>query len=116
MSIKIRLAQTGKKNAPAFKIVAAQTRTKRNGKFLDILGDFNPTISGKPTIDKVRLDVWVQKGALLTEPIKRMMEGTYKYTKYNPKAEKTEKEGEQSSNDGVKGGNTRHSNGVTEEK
>jgi small subunit ribosomal protein S16 len=88
MSIKIRLAKTGKKNAPAFKIVVAQTRTKRNGKYLDILGDYNPVMGGKPVIDKTKLDEWVKKGALITEPVKKMVEGTYKYEKYNPKAEK----------------------------
>lgn len=91
MSVKIRLAKTGKKNAPAYKIVVAQTRTKRNGKYLDILGDFNPTMGGKPVIDKVKLDEWVKKGALLTESVKKMVEGTYKYLKYDPKAEKASK-------------------------
>ncbi|MFA5776392.1 MAG: 30S ribosomal protein S16 [Patescibacteria group bacterium] len=89
MSIKIRLAKTGKKNAPAYKVVVAQTRTKRNGKYLDILGDFNPTMGGKPVIDKAKLDEWVKKGALITDPVKKMIEGTYKYVKYNPKAEKS---------------------------
>jgi small subunit ribosomal protein S16 len=88
MSIKIRLANTGKRNAPAFKIVVAQTRSKRNGKFLAILGDFNPTMGGKPVIDKSKLDEWVKKGALLTDSVKEMVEGTYKYIKYNPKATK----------------------------
>lgn len=91
MSIKIRLAKTGKKNAPTYKVVVAQTRTKRNGKYLDILGDFNPTMGGKPVIDKVKLDEWVKKGALLTESVKKMVEGTYKYLKYDPKAEKASK-------------------------
>lgn len=118
MSIKIRLAKIGKKNAPAYKVVVAETRSKRNGKFLDILGDFNPTGIGKPVIDKVKLDAWVQKGALITDSVKEMLAGNYKYTKYNPKAEKeiasppeadrddesivTASEVKQSSNDDVK--------------
>ena len=92
MSIKIRLAKTGKKNAPTYKVVVAETKSKRNGKFLDILGDFNPAGVGKPMIDKVKLDAWVQKGALLTDSVKKMVAGTYKYTKYNPKAEKAVEE------------------------
>jgi len=90
MSIKVRLAKTGKRNSPAYKIVVAQTRSKRNGKYLDILGDFNPTMGGKPVIDKIKLAEWVKKGALLTDSVKEMVEGTYKYSKYNPKAEKAE--------------------------
>lgn len=91
MSIKIRLAKTGKKNAPAFRVVATQTRTKRNGKFLAVLGDFNPTMGGKPVIDKFALEAWVKKGARLTEPVKQMLEGKYAYKKYKPKAEKEQK-------------------------
>lgn len=90
MSIKIRLAKTGKRNAPAYKVVVAETRSKRNGKFLAIIGEFNPVMKGKPVIDKAKLEEWVGKGALLTEPVKAMLEGTYTYVKYNPKAEKAE--------------------------
>jgi len=92
MSIKIRLAKTGKKNAPAFRVVATQTRTKRNGEFLAVLGEFNPAMGGKPVIDKSAVEVWIKKGGLLTEPVKQMLEGKYVYKKYNPKAKKEQKE------------------------
>ena len=92
MSIKIRLAKTGKKNAPAFRVVATQTRTKRNGEFLAVLGEFNPAMGGKPVIDKSAVEAWIKKGALLTEPVKQMLEGKYVYKKYNPKAEKEQKD------------------------
>lgn len=92
MSIKIRLAKLGKKNAPAYKVVVAQTRSKRNGKFLDLLGEFNPVTDAKPTVNQVKLDQWIAKGAQITDAVKQMLEGTYKYAKYNPKAEKASKE------------------------
>jgi len=92
MSIKIRLAKTGKKNAPAFRVVATQTRTKRNGEFLAVLGEFNPAMGGKPVIDKSAVEAWIKKGALLTEPVKQMLEGKYVYKKYNPKAEREQKD------------------------
>lgn len=98
MSIKIRLAKIGKRNAPAYKVVVSQTRAKRNGKFLDLLGEFNPIMGGKPIINKEKLDEWVKKGALVTDAVKQMLEGTYKYTKYNPKAEKASKEVEDLNN------------------
>lgn len=88
MSIKIRLARIGKKNAPTFRVVVSQTRSKRNGKFLDILGDFNPTMGGKPVVDKAKVDEWIKKGALVTDSVKSILAGTYKYAKYSPKAEK----------------------------
>lgn len=99
MSIKIRLAKLGKKNAPAYKVVVSQTRAKRNGKFLAILGEFNPVMGGKPAIDKEKLDEWVKKGAQVTESVKQMLDGSYKYVKYNPKAEKASKEEESSKNE-----------------
>lgn len=88
MSIKIRLARTGKKSAPTFKVVASQTHTKRNGKFLDILGHFNPAVDGKPVINKAKVDEWVKKGALVTDSVRKMLDGSYKHIKYSPKIEK----------------------------
>lgn len=80
----------GKKNAPTYRVVVAQTRGKRNGEFLDTLGDFNPASKGKPVIDALKMAAWVKKGALVTDAVKSMVEGTYTYTKYNPKVEKTQ--------------------------
>ncbi len=90
MSIKIRLAKTGKKNAPAFRIVVSQTRTKRNGKFLAVLGNFNPNAGGEPVIDRPAIDAWVKKGALLTEAVRKLLGGKYVYKKYDPKSEQTD--------------------------
>lgn len=95
MSVKIRLAKIGKKNAPIYRLVVSQTKTKRNGRFLDILGTYDPTKSVKNfEFDKQKYDEWVSKGALPTESAKELVEGTYKYVKYNPRAEKEEKKEE----------------------
>ena len=88
MSIKIRLAKTGKKNAHAFRIVVSQTRTKRNGAFLDIVGNFNPAISTKLVADREAIAAWVKKGAILTNPVKKMLDGKYTFVKYSPKTSK----------------------------
>lgn len=88
MSIKIRLARTGKKNSPAFRVVVSQTRAKRNGRFLAVLGCFNPAMGEKPAIDTKAVEEWVKKGALLTEPVKKMLNGKYSYKRYDPKGEK----------------------------
>ena len=42
MSVSIRLAKFGKKNAPTYKVVVANTKDKRNGRFIDVLGFYNP--------------------------------------------------------------------------
>ncbi len=83
MSIKIRLSKIGKKNAPAFKIVVAQERDKRNGKPLDVLGHFNP--SHTPAlfdIDKKKYQEWLEKGAQASEAVVKLVEGKYEFQPY----------------------------------
>lgn len=96
MSVTIRLARVGKKNAPAYKIVVAQTRDKRTGKYLDVLGYFNPSESPDSyEIDKDKYQEWKDKGALSTEAVEKLVAGTYEYKVYNPNAaEEAEEAGE----------------------
>jgi len=97
MSVTIRLARIGKKNAPAYKIVVSNTRDKRNGRFLDVLGYFNPSESAATyRINKDKYNEWKGKGALSTDAVEKLVAGTYEYKVYNPngKAEKAEAEGE----------------------
>lgn len=83
MSITIRLSRTGRKNLPAYKIVVANTKDKRSGRYIDVLGYYNPS-STKDTfgIDKEKLTEWKGKGALVTEAIVKLSEGKYEYVKY----------------------------------
>lgn len=90
MSIKIKLARTGKKNTPMFRVVVSQTKTKRNGRFLDVLGHFDPLVSKNIKINKEKLESWIKKGAELTNSVKKALDGNYVYTKYSPKIEKTQ--------------------------
>ncbi|EKE00380.1 MAG: 30S ribosomal protein S16 [uncultured bacterium] len=91
MSVTIRLARMGKKNAPTYKIVATNTRDKRNGKFLDILGFYNPIGSEvQSQIDTKKVEEWQSKGAMTSEAVKKILEGKYQYTKYSPKGDKTQ--------------------------
>ncbi len=96
MSITIRLAKFGKRNAPTYRIVVANTRDKRNGRFLDILGHFNPDLPAKQafSMDEKKYQDWRSKGALVTDAVEKLVEGTYEYKKYEPKksAEKQPKE------------------------
>jgi small subunit ribosomal protein S16 len=89
MSVTIRLAKVGKKNAPSYKVVVSNTRDKRTGKFLDVLGFYNP--SHQPAlleIDKDKVNEWKSRGALSTVAVDKLLEGKYTYTKYNPKGSK----------------------------
>lgn len=93
MSVKIRLAKFGKRHAPSYRVVVTHTRTKRNGKYLEIIGHFNPSDPTKDLVlDKEKYDEWVKKGAQQTEAVKKLYDGTYEYKKYEPKKTGTEED------------------------
>jgi len=86
MSVSIRLAQFGKKNAPSFRVVVTKTRSKRDGSFIDIIGHYNPSDPAQPfVVDKKVYEEWVGKGAIASEAVKQLIEGKYEFKKYSPK-------------------------------
>lgn len=100
MSVTIRLAKIGKRHAPSYKVVVANTRDKRNGKFLEILGYYNPT--KKPEefkIDNALYEEWKGKGALISEAVEKLVAGEYEYVKYEPNKKKEEESKEESRQD-----------------
>lgn len=96
MSVTIRLARTGKKNAPSYKIVVANTKDKRSGRFLDVLGHYNPSCQPELfKMDKKKYEEWKKKGALCTKAVENLAVGTYTYIKYVPKTKKKGEEKEE---------------------
>lgn len=86
MSVKIRLAITGKKNQPSYRIVAADTHSKRDGKFLEILGFANDQSIEKFKYNKEKINEWLKKGAQITPAVSRLLEtGILKKPKTSPK-------------------------------
>jgi small subunit ribosomal protein S16 len=64
MSVKIRMKRVGTKNTPAFRIVVANSRSPRDGKFIEEIGTYNPLKQGENfTIDLDRAQYWISKGA-----------------------------------------------------
>lgn len=91
MSVKIRLTKIGKRNQIQYRIVAQDTRTKRDGKFLEILGNFNPKAGEKLILKKDEYDAWVKKGAKPTPSLSYLLENgklpkKVKKAKVEPKA------------------------------
>jgi small subunit ribosomal protein S16 len=71
--VKIRLARTGKRNAPFFRIVVTDARTKRNGRIIEKIGFYDPkTKPPKLKFDQKRLDYWLSQGAQMTETVKKL--------------------------------------------
>lgn len=68
MAVKIRLARAGAKKAPFYRVIAADGRAPRDGRFLEILGRYNPR--SEPSfveLDLLKVDAWISKGAQPTE-------------------------------------------------
>jgi small subunit ribosomal protein S16 len=74
MSVKIRLQRHGKKGKPFYSIVAADARAKRDGKFLEKLGTYNPNVN--PAIIELNIDGavnWLQNGAQPTDTARAIL-------------------------------------------
>jgi small subunit ribosomal protein S16 len=64
MSVKIRMKRVGAKNTPAFRIVVADSRSPRDGKFIEEIGAYNPLKKGDNFSLKLdRAQYWLSKGA-----------------------------------------------------
>jgi small subunit ribosomal protein S16 len=64
LSVKIRLRRIGAKKHPFYRLVVADTRSPRDGKFIEILGTYDPmTEPVKLNIDQEKVKAWLQKGA-----------------------------------------------------
>jgi small subunit ribosomal protein S16 len=89
MAVKIRLTRLGDKGSPFYRVVATESRSPRDGKFLEVLGTYNPlTEPPEIKIDKDLAKRWLDNGALPTDTAKKVLElaEVIKPTKYKPKA------------------------------
>jgi small subunit ribosomal protein S16 len=92
MSVTIRLSRIGRKNQPSYKLVVSNTRDKRNGRYVEVLGYYNPFDPEKKySYNKELFDKWVKNGALVTDAVKKLIENKYEYVKYDPKKIKEDK-------------------------
>jgi small subunit ribosomal protein S16 len=77
MAVRIRLTRYGKKNRPFFRIAVFDSRTRRDGRYLENLGLFDPLVQDvkkKLTINVARLQHWVGQGALPTPKVEKLLE------------------------------------------
>jgi small subunit ribosomal protein S16 len=77
MAVKIRLARHGAKKKPFYRIVAAQTEAPRDGRFLEILGTYNPLSDPAGVqLKEDRVLEWLSKGAQPTDTVKSLLQKT----------------------------------------
>ncbi len=78
MSLRIRLARAGTKKRPVYHVVVADSRSPRDGRFIERLGYFNPLLP-KEKAERIKLDLdkvkaWLAKGALPTDRVLRFLD------------------------------------------
>jgi small subunit ribosomal protein S16 len=102
MSLKIRLARAGTKKRPFYHVVVADSRSPRDGRFIERLGHFNPLLPKEKT-ERLKLDLdkvkaWLAKGALPTDRVLRFLDeaGVMKRTaRNNPQKAKPKKKAQE---------------------
>ncbi len=76
MAVRLRLKRIGKKKQPCYRIIAADVRNPRDGKFIETIGYYHPlakTEEDKVKISKEKLEEWLRKGAKPSETVKDLI-------------------------------------------
>jgi small subunit ribosomal protein S16 len=77
VAVKIRLMRMGKKKQPTYRVVAADARSPRDGRFIEILGTYQPRQDPSVIlIDNAKVVQWLQKGAQPTETVAKLLKIT----------------------------------------
>jgi small subunit ribosomal protein S16 len=72
--VKLRLMRMGKKKQPTYRIVAADSRSPRNGRFIEIIGNYNPrTDPSTLNVENEKAVAWLRKGAQPTETVEKLL-------------------------------------------
>src|SRR3954453_3534468 len=79
MSVSIRLRREGAKNRPYYKIVVADSRSPRDGKFIEIIGTYDPKKPGHNcTLDAARAQYWIERGAQPSDTVRSLIKKSKK--------------------------------------
>ena len=74
MAVSIRLRREGSLNNPYYKVVVADQRSPRDGKFIEIIGNYDPKKTGdNANIDLARVDYWVTNGAQPSDTVRSII-------------------------------------------
>ena len=73
--VAIRLRRIGSNRRPAYRVVVTDSRSPRDGRFIEIIGHYNP-LTEPPTvsIDHAKAEAWISKGAQPSNTVKRLLE------------------------------------------
>ena len=99
MAVKLRLKRMGGKQKPFYRIVASDSRSPRDGRFIETVGTYNPIKNpAEITIDEEKALKWLNNGAIPTDTVRTMLSKNgimqkYAEAKVKKSSKKTEKEG-----------------------
>jgi small subunit ribosomal protein S16 len=75
LAVKLRLMRMGKKKQPTYRVVAADSRSPRDGRFIEIVGVYDPRRDPSAIrIDNDKAVDWLRKGAKPTDPVRKLLE------------------------------------------
>jgi len=75
VSVKLRLMRMGKKKQPTYRIVAADSRSPRDGRFIEVVGTYAPRAEPSVvTVDNDKAVAWLAKGAQPTDTVRKLLE------------------------------------------
>jgi small subunit ribosomal protein S16 len=77
MAVRIRLTRVGSKKNPIYRVVVADGRSPRDGRFIEIVGRYNPqTDPSTIDLDTEKIDAWLAKGAQPSAPVARLIKAS----------------------------------------
>jgi small subunit ribosomal protein S16 len=74
MAVRMRLTRIGSKKNPIYRVVVADSRSPRDGRFIEIIGRYNP--QSNPSLidlDETKVKDWLAKGAQPSDPVRRLI-------------------------------------------
>ncbi len=97
MAVSIRLRREGAKNRPYYRVVVADSRSPRDGKFIEILGTYDPKQTGQnSSFDVERADYWISKGAQPSDTVRSLIKKQKKARSAEPTPQAAEERSEPS--------------------
>ena len=97
MAVSIRLRREGAKNSPYYKVVVADKRSPRDGKFIETIGMYDPKKPGQnSTLNLDRVEYWISKGAQPSDTVRSLIKKNKKVTATPEPSSQSERAGAES--------------------
>src|SRR6266516_4093882 len=102
MAVSIRLRREGAKNRPYYKVVVADSRSPRDGKFIEVIGTYDPKKTGhNSSLNVERAEYWISKGAQPSDTVRSLIKKNKKMVTVAESSLQPEQETSQSTQDEV---------------